>query len=202
MKIRGVWFSYGLVNVDPHNWLPRISNLESNLNRWKCCSLSLVGEVLVINLHRASKFWSIAKVLLTLESVISRFKKLIFSFLWGSKIETVSRKSLSVSIHRGGPGLIDFVCKSKAPKVSALVNTIDNPDTKDFLLMKNFILLYVSLHETSTILHLKRTTVLLYSFCLIYNMFFLKSRNRNRKYCIFTVKEKSLNQLNCNELIN
>ena len=30
------------------------------------------------------------------------------------------------------------MCKSKALKVSALVSTIDNPDTKDFLLMKYF----------------------------------------------------------------
>ena len=73
------------------------------------------------------------------EWVISRFKKLVFPFLWGSKIETVGRKSLSVPIHKGGLGLIDFMCKSKALKVSALVNTIDHPDTKDFLLMKYFI---------------------------------------------------------------
>ena len=135
----GVWFSNGLVNVDPDNWLPRIFKLESHINLWKCRSLSFVGKVLVINILRASKFWFLAKVLPTPEWVVSRFKKLVFPFLWGSKIETVSRKSLSVPTHKGGLGLIDFMCKSKALKVSALVNTFDNPDTKDFLLMKCFI---------------------------------------------------------------
>ena len=135
----GVWFSNGLVNVDPDNWLPRIFKLESHINLWKCRSLSFVRKVLVINILRASKFWFLAKVLPTPEWVVSRFKKLVFPFLWGSKIETVSRKSLSVPTHKGGLGLIDFMCKSKALKVSALVNTIDNPDTKDFLLMKYFI---------------------------------------------------------------
>ena len=138
MKICGVWFSNGLVNVDPDNWLPRISKLESNINLWKCRSLSLIRKVLVINILGASKFWFLAKVLPTPEWVISRFKKLVFPFLWGSKIETVGRKSLSVPVHKGGLGLIDFMCKSKALKVSALVNTIDHPDTKDFLLMKYF----------------------------------------------------------------
>ena len=71
--------------------------------------------------------------------MVSQFKKLVFPFLWGSKIETVCRKSLSVPVHKGGLGLIDFMCKSKALKISALVNTIDNPGTKDFLLMKYFI---------------------------------------------------------------
>ena len=114
MKISGVWFSSGLVNVDPDNWLPRISKLESNINLWKCRSLSLVGKVLVIDILGASKFWFLAKVLPTPEWVISRVKKLVFPFLWGSKIEAVSRKSLSVATHKGGLGLIDFMCKSKA----------------------------------------------------------------------------------------
>ena len=131
--------SNGLVNVDPDNWLPRISKLESHIHLWKCRSLSVVGKVLVFNILGASKFWLLAKVLPTSEWVVSQFKKLVFPFLWGSKIETVSRKSLSVRVNKGGLGLIDFMCKSKALKVSALVNTSDNPDTKDFLLMKYFI---------------------------------------------------------------
>ena len=131
--------SNGLVNVDPDNWLLRISKLESHINLWKCRSLSVVGKVLVFNILGASKFWLLAKVLPTSEWVVSQFKKLVFPFLWGSKIETVSRKSLSVRVNKGGLGLIDFMCKSKALKVSALVNTSGNPDTKDFLLMKYFI---------------------------------------------------------------
>ena len=116
MKICGVWFSNGLVNVDPDNWLPRISKLESNINLWKCRSLSLIGKVLVINILGASKFWFLAKVLLTPEWVISRFKKLVFPFLWGSKIETVARKSLSVPVHKGGLGLIDLCARVKLLK--------------------------------------------------------------------------------------
>ena len=81
----GVWFSNGLVNVDPDNWLPRIFKLESHINLWKCRSLSFVGKVLVINILRASKFWFLAKVLPTPEWVVSRFKKLVFPFLWGLK---------------------------------------------------------------------------------------------------------------------
>ena len=79
MKICSVLFSNGLVNVDPDNWLPRISKLESNLNLW-CRSLSLI---LVVYLLGASKLWFLAKVLPTLGWVVSRFKKLVFPFLWG-----------------------------------------------------------------------------------------------------------------------
>ena len=139
MKVLGVWFSNGTVNTDPDNWLPRISKLEANLNLWKSRSLSLVGKVLIINVLGASKFWFLSKVLPTPEWVVSRFNKLVFPFLWGSKIETVARKTLSVPPVRGGLGLIDFVSKSQALKLSLIHTTIDNPDIKDFFFLKYFI---------------------------------------------------------------
>ena len=61
MKILGVWFSNGTTNVDPDNWLPRLSKLENNLNLWKSCSLFLVGKALIINVVGASKFWFLSK---------------------------------------------------------------------------------------------------------------------------------------------
>lgn len=73
------------------------------------------------------------------EWVVSRFNKLVFPFLWGSKVETVSRKTLSVSITKGGLGLIDLVSRSRALQVSLIVATINNPVTKDFFLLKYFI---------------------------------------------------------------
>ena len=98
MKVCGVWFSNGLVNVDPDNWLHRISKLESNINQWKCRSLSLVGKVLVINILGASKFWFLAKVLPTPEWVLTRFKTLVFPFCGGPRLRSlVERLCLSPS---------------------------------------------------------------------------------------------------------
>ena len=70
---------------------------------------------------------------------VSQFNKLIFSFLWGSKIKTIARKTLSVPLLQGGLGLIDFVSKSKALKLSLISTLIDNPDTKAFFLLKYFL---------------------------------------------------------------
>ena len=139
MKILGVWFNNGTVNTEPDNWLPRLSKLEANLNLWKSRALSLVGKVLIINVLGASKFWFLSKILPTPEWVVSRFNKLIFSFLWGSKIETIARKTLSIPLSQGGLGLIDFVSKSQALKLSLISTLIDNPDTKAFFLLKYFL---------------------------------------------------------------
>ena len=96
MKILGVWYTNGLTNVDPDNWQSKLDKLEKNLNLWKTRSLSFVGKALIINVLIASKLWFLAWVLPTPEWVISRFKTLVFLFLWNSKIETVSRQTLSL----------------------------------------------------------------------------------------------------------
>ena len=80
-----------------------------------------------------------AKVLLPPVLVISRFKKLVYPFLWGSKVETVGRTSLSAPIYKGGLGLIDFVTKGEALKISSVLISLDKPDTKSFFLVKYFI---------------------------------------------------------------
>ena len=139
MKILGVWFSNGNVNVDPENWLPRLSKLEANLNLWTTRSLSFVGKTLIVNIIGASKLLYLAKVLPLPEFIVVRFKNLVYPFLWGSKIETIKRTTLSAPIRQGGLGLIDFICKSKALKVSSLVHTISRPDSKDFYLLKYFV---------------------------------------------------------------
>ena len=108
MKILGVWYTNGLANVTIDNWQKKLKKLEKNLNLWKTRSLSLVGKALIINILGASKFWFLSKVLPTPEWVISCFKTLVFSFLWYSKIETVSRQTLSVPVRDGGLGIIYF----------------------------------------------------------------------------------------------
>ena len=137
MKILGVRF--GNMCADPENWLPRLSKLENNLNLWKTRSLSMIGKSLIINVLGASKFWFLAKVLPIPEWVVIRFKKLIFNFLWGSKIETVSRATLSTPLLEGGLGLIDIVAKSKALKLSTMFTTISRPHLSAFYLLKYFV---------------------------------------------------------------
>ena len=56
MKILGVVFSSGLVDVSVDNWEPRLVKLERSLKLWKSCSLSLIGKSLIINTLGISKY--------------------------------------------------------------------------------------------------------------------------------------------------
>ena len=91
MKVLGVWF--GVVPVEQDNWASKVTKLGKAVNLWKSRSLSLVGKCMVVNVISLSKFYYLARVLLVPEWVIRRVNQIIWPFIWGSKIETVSRKS-------------------------------------------------------------------------------------------------------------
>ena len=139
MKILSIWFGNGTTLVEQDNWLPKLSKLENNLNLWKSRSLSLIGKSFIINIVGASKFWFLAKILSVPQWVESRFRKLVYHFLWNSKIETVSRQTLLAPVKDGGLGILDFSCKSNALKVSLILPIVNRSDTKDFYMLKYFI---------------------------------------------------------------
>ena len=101
MKICGVWYSNGTINVDKDNWQTRLEKLESKLNSWKRHSLSFVGKALIVNVLGASKLWFLAKVIPLPKWVVSRYNKLVYPFVWGPKIKSVSRKSLTFPLKQG-----------------------------------------------------------------------------------------------------
>ena len=137
MKILGVWF--GVVPVEEDNWLPRINKLEKSINLWKSRSLSLIGKSLVINIIGLSKFYYLARVLTLPEWVIRKINHIIWPFLWGSKIETVARSSLSCNVLEGGLGIVNLPLKCDSLRVSALFTTIGNPEDKSYFLCKYFV---------------------------------------------------------------
>ena len=92
MKILGVWFSNGSVSVESDNWQPRLNKLENNLNLWKSCSLSQVGRSLIVNTLGASKFWFLAKILPMPPWVATSFKRLVYQFIWGTKLNQLAAK--------------------------------------------------------------------------------------------------------------
>ena len=136
MKVLGVWF--GVVPVEQDNWSSKLAKLEKSINLWKSRSLSFLGKCLIVNVIGLSKFYYLARVLLLPEWVSRRVNQLIWPFIWGSKIETVSRKSCLCSVPEGGLGHTNFPRKCEALRVSSLVATLNDPDDKSFFLCKYF----------------------------------------------------------------
>ena len=136
MKILGIVF--GMVNVDQDNWEPRVSKLEKCVSRWQSRSLSLIGKVLILNILGLSKLLFVSSILSPPRWVFDRINKIIWPFLWGSRIETVARKSLISSVTEGGLGLRDFRTQGQASRLALLVRVISERQWKGFYLVKYF----------------------------------------------------------------
>ena len=75
------------------NWQPTLEKSEKCLNLWKSRCLSLPDKALIITMLDLSKLVYLARVFTLPAWVSARVNALIWPFLWGSKMETVSRKT-------------------------------------------------------------------------------------------------------------
>ena len=92
MRILGVHFSNGLVNVDADNWKSKLDKLKQSLGLWSQRDLSFIGRSMIVNFLGASRFWHVAKVLLPRLGFV-----IILSGLCGPLFGNQSRKWLFVS---------------------------------------------------------------------------------------------------------
>ena len=112
--------------------------MDKMLSLWRSRSLSLVGKVLILNTLAFSKLFYLSRILEPPKWVYGRIKGLIWPFLWGSRIETVARRSIICSLEDGGLGLRDFACLSRSFRLAALVNFFQDSSAKAFFLVEYF----------------------------------------------------------------
>ena len=101
-KMKVLEIVFGNVNVERDNWEPRLSKVDKMLSLWRSRSLSLVGKVLILNTLAFSKLFYLSRILEPPKWVYGRIKSLIWPFLWGSRMETVARRSIICSLEDGG----------------------------------------------------------------------------------------------------
>ena len=136
MKILGIVFGFV---TERDNWQPKLEKLEKHLNLWKSRSLSLIGKSLIINTLGLSKLTYLATVLTVPKWVLTRVNELIWPFLWGCRIETVSRQSCFQPALKGGLNIVDFSVKAKALKLASIVSIVSDVDSKSFFMLKYFL---------------------------------------------------------------
>ena len=137
MKILGVVF--GTTPVELDNWQPKIEKLIKALNLWKFRSLSFIGKALIVNVLGFSKFLYLGRVLPLPAWVLARVNQLVWDFIWGSRIEPVSRNTCSLRSSVGGLSVCNLSLQCQALRLSLLVTTISNVDDSSFFLCKYFV---------------------------------------------------------------
>ena len=87
IKILGVVFGQA---AESDTWQPKLKKLGNHLNLWKSRSLSHVGKSLIVNTLGIRKLLYLATILSVPRWVVSQANNLVWPFLWGCGIETVS----------------------------------------------------------------------------------------------------------------
>ena len=137
MKVLGVFF--GTIPVEQDNWMPKINKLEKALNLWRSRSLSLLGKALIINVLGFSKLLYLAKVLLVPPWVFARISSIVWPFLWGCKMETVSRSTCYLKVRNGGINLVNLKLKCQALGVAGMISTLNNLFDSSFYLCRFYV---------------------------------------------------------------
>lgn len=136
VKILGIFF--GTIDVECDNWEPRLFKLDKCVSSWKNRSLSLIGRVLVLNILGLSKLLFVSSVLTPPRWVCDRINRTMWPFLWGLRIETVTRRCLVCPESEEGLGLREFRSHGQASRLASLVCSISNVKSKSFYLLKYF----------------------------------------------------------------
>ena len=88
------------------------------------------GEVFIINTLGISKLLYLATILPVPNCVISEVNNLIWPFLWGCRMETVSRQSCHQPFLKGGLDIVNFKIKADALKLASIISLCSNADSK------------------------------------------------------------------------
>ena len=130
IKILGVYFSNGLVDVDVDNWRTKLDKLSSVLDRWKQRDLSFIGRAMILNTLGLSRLWHVSKVLSAPTWVSDSLKKIIWPFIWKGKMECVSRQRCCAPLSLGGLNIADFNVKCASLLLSNFLSLRDNFGTE------------------------------------------------------------------------
>ena len=140
MRILGVYFSNGLVNVDADNWKSKLDKLKQSLGLWSQRDLSFIGRGMIVNVLGASRFWHVANVLRPPTWVCDDFKRAVWPFVWKSKSEMVSRQRCSLPASSGGLNIVDFQTKCASLRVSSFKSYRDEFGTCKWHYMARYFL--------------------------------------------------------------
>jgi len=125
MRIHGVFFNNGLVSVDNDNWKTELNKLKSVLNLWSSRELSFIGRSMILNVLGASRFWHVAKVLISPNWVLDSYKSITWPFIWKGKMECISRERCCAPVSKGGLN-VNFPLKCIFLRLSNFLSLRDN----------------------------------------------------------------------------
>ena len=126
-KLLGYRFGYDLTDDDLFHDL--LSNFERILNLWKSRGKSYKGKSSILNTFVFSKLIYFIQAQIVPSHYINMFQKRCFNFIWGRKLEPISRKTLYSHMLKGGLNVPNLELKIHSFYLCHIFKIINNYNT-------------------------------------------------------------------------
>ena len=86
--------------------------------------MTALQRILFCNAFVVSKIVYISKVIPIDSKILKKCQRIMYRFVWGSKIEKLKQEEMYADIKEGGMGFVNISCKSKALFLESLIKTM------------------------------------------------------------------------------
>lgn len=101
--ILGVTYTANLKNMEQLNFDNKLKLVQKEINHWLKRNISTLGKITVVKSLLLSKFTHLFTSLPKPSTQwIRQFEKTLYNFIWGNKIDKISRKTLQLNYEKGG----------------------------------------------------------------------------------------------------
>ena len=106
------------------NWEIIICKFKKVVDLYRCRDLSFKGKSVILKAVICNSIWYVGSLTLMPDKVLIKLNKILFSFLWSNKMETVKRLTLIDSFENGGLDIVDIKTKLETFRVSQVLQLI------------------------------------------------------------------------------
>ena len=124
IKILGFFFHKTVEKTIAVNSKTCLEIIQNSVRSATGREMTALQRILFCNAFVVSKIVYISKVIPIDSKILKKCQRIMYRFVWGSKIEKLKQEEMYADIKEGGMGFVNISCKSKALFLESLIKTM------------------------------------------------------------------------------
>jgi hypothetical protein len=108
IKCLGIYFGHNKAECKKLNIEKQLLKSEKIINSWKKRNIAMVGRIMIVKSLIIPNITYVASVTNIDKEYVSKFKTMIYKFIWNVKREKVKRETMNKNYLEGGLKMIDI----------------------------------------------------------------------------------------------
>ena len=128
IKYLGCYIGTDLELVAKLNWETKLEKIRRVVDNWRRRNLTLIGRVIIIKTLLISQIINLIMFCSVPQSVMKKLDKIIYEYLWGSKVNKVRKDTVVREYVQGGIKMIDIEKLIQSFRLKWMGRIIDETD--------------------------------------------------------------------------